>query len=48
MKVTYESSKDNVVMFISGNFSEEKLKSRVFEGISSFKEFTVKTVNKGL
>lgn len=48
MKLTYTSSKDHVVMFVSGNFNEEKLRTKVFEGISSFKKFTVQVVNKGL
>lgn len=35
-------------MFVAGNFNEEKLKSTVLEGIDSFKDFTIKIVNKGL
>jgi len=47
-RLSYESSKDNVVMFVHGNFNEEKIKQRVFEGIDSFKKFTIKVVNRGL
>lgn len=47
-KLTYECSRDHVVMFVAGNFNEEKLKSTVLEGIDSFKDFTIKIVNKGL
>ena len=49
VKLTYESSKDSIVMFISsGNLKEEKLSQRLFEGIDSFKRLTVQAVNKGL
>ena len=47
-KLTYSSSKDHVVMFVVGNFNEEKLKKSVLEGIDSFKDFTIKIVSKGL
>jgi hypothetical protein len=35
-------------MFISGNFSEENLRNKVFEGIDLFKKLTVTVVKKGL
>ena len=47
-KLNYESSKDNIIMFVHGNFREEALKEKVFEGIDSFKKFTVRVVNRGL
>lgn len=48
IKMTYESSKDHVIMFISGNFNEENLRRKVFEGIDLFKKFTIKIVNRGM
>lgn len=48
IKLTYETSKDHVVMFVSGSFNEENLKQKVFEGLDKFKSFTVQVVNKGL
>lgn len=47
-KMTYESSKDHVVMFVGGNFKEENIRKKVLEGIDSFRDFTVRVVNKGL
>ena len=35
-------------MFVTGNFNEESLKKKVFEGIDQFKRFTVKVVSTGL
>lgn len=46
--MTYTSSKDHVVMFVSGQVSEEVLRKKVLGGIECFKEFTVRAVNRGL
>lgn len=48
IKLTYDTGKDTVVMFVAGNFNEDNLKKKVFEGISLFKRFTIRVVNKGL
>lgn len=48
IKLTYESSKDNVTMFVAGNFNEEGIKKKISEGIDTFKNMTVKVVNRGL
>ena len=48
IKLTYESSKDNVTMFVTGNFNEESLKNKISEGIDTFKNMTVRVVNRGL
>ena len=33
LKMSYESHKDSVVMFFSGNFKEEVLKEKLSQGI---------------
>ena len=48
MKMSYETHKDSVVMFFSGNFNEDALKEKLVNGIDGFKKFTVNIVNKGL
>ena len=48
MKVTYESSKDTVTMIIAGKFNEDQIKTKITEGIQTFKELKVKVVQKGL
>lgn len=46
--MTYETSKDSVVMFFSGNFNEEVLKEKLANGVEGFKQLTIKIVSKGL
>ncbi len=48
MKLTYETSREHVIMFVAGKFNEQKLKTKIFEGIVTFKNFTVRFLNKGL
>lgn len=48
VKMSYESSKDVVVMFVSGNFNEENIKKKLAEGLNNFRQLTVEVVNKGL
>lgn len=48
LKMGYESHKDSVVMFFSGNFKEDVLKEKLSQGIQGFKQITFKIVNKGL
>lgn len=48
IKMTYESSRDSIVMFVSGNFDDDSLKDRMFEGIDHLKRTTVNVVGKGL
>ena len=48
MKVTYEASKDTVTMIISGKFNEEQIKVKITERIQSFREMSVRVVEKGL
>ena len=48
VKMTYESSKDTVVMFVGGKFNEENIRKKLLEGIDSFKQLTVEVVNRGL
>lgn len=48
MKITYEASKDTVTMIIAGKFNEEQIKSKISEGIKTFKDLKVKVVQKGL
>ncbi len=47
-RLSYESSKDNVVMFIAGSFDEQKIKTKFSEGLNSFKRFTITIVSKGM
>ena len=48
VKMSYESWKDVVVMFVSGNFNEENIKKKLAEGPNNFRQLTVEVVNKGL
>ena len=48
MKVSYEESKDTIVMLISGNFKEEEIRKYIKEHVDSFKRLTVEVVQKGL
>ena len=48
VKMSYESSKDTVVMFVGGNFNEENIRKKLMEGIGAFKQLTVEVVNRGL
>ena len=48
VKMTYESSKDIVTMFIKGKYNEDKIRAKFKEGIDNFKQLTVEIVSKGL
>ena len=48
VKMSYESSKDTVVMFVGGNFNEENIRNKLMKGIGAFKQLTVEVVNRGL
>lgn len=48
VKMTYESSKDVVTMFVNGKFNEENIRRKLMDGIDNFKQMTVEVVNKGL
>lgn len=48
IKLSYESSKDIIVMIISGKFNEDQIKKNIFEKVDNFKKLTVEVVQKGL
>ena len=48
MKLSYESSKDMVVMLINGQFDEEYIKQNIFGKFDDVKRLTVSVVQKGL
>lgn len=48
LKMTYKVSKDGVTMFFTGEFDEEKILARVGQNITSFKQFTINFVQKGM
>ena len=48
VKMTYESSKDIVTMFVKGKYNEDKIRAKLMEGIDNFKQLTVEVVSKGL
>ena len=48
VKMTYESSKDIVTMFVNGKYNEDKIRAKLMEGIDNFKQLTVEVVSKGL
>lgn len=48
IKVSYEESKDTIVMLISGNFKEEEIRKYIRDHVDSLKKLTVEVVQKGL
>jgi len=48
LKMSYQFSKDSITMFWSGEFKEEKILEKVKENLGSFKQFTIRFVQKGL
>lgn len=48
LKMTYEVSKDTVTMFVTGDFSEQKIISKIESNVEAFKDMTVKFIQKGL